>query len=395
MREMSFTAIDFETANSQRGSVCAVGMAKVLDGEIVERVSWLIKPPNGVDHFESRNIGIHGIRARDVATARDWEESLEKIFQFAGGGNLVAYNAKFDASVMRAASEATRIDLPKHEFYCAMELAQRHLNLPRHRLNDVTEHLDLPPFRHHEAGADAIACASVVLAIARMRQLQSIDDMWAAPLGAKRTKGSTPGTPRTPTGGQINYTTERNLRLADLPQPDGSADPNHPFFGQTFCFTGELQSFSRLDAMAAVAKCGAINRQGVTKKTTCVVVGRSDSAHSASARDLGASGKERKALDYIGLGQQITVLGEREFIQLLGRICSEEKSAPSRPVVTPGLPQPVPKSAATKAARPAPVRSEPLNPVGKPDVEAAKNGNEKLSESPRWLVWLKRGLGLD
>jgi len=160
---MSFTAIDFETANSQRGSVCAVGLARVVHGEIVERASWLIKPPSGIDHFEPRNVGIHGIRAKDVVTARDWETSLASIFRFADGGQFVAYNAKFDASVMRAATAAAGIDLPKHDFYCALELAQGHLDLPRHRLNDVTDHLNRPPFEHHEAGADAIAAPALCL----------------------------------------------------------------------------------------------------------------------------------------------------------------------------------------------------------------------------------------
>ena len=331
VREMSFTAIDFETANSQRGSVCSVGLAKVENGEIVERASWLIKPPIGLDHFDARNVGIHGIRPHDVASARSWEESLALIFRFAAGGNFVAYNASFDASVMRAASAATGVDLPRHDFYCALELARGHLELPRHKLNDVTEHLELPRFQHHEAGADAIACASVVLAIARMRRHQSLGEMWAAPIGAKSPKASRAAQARPPAGAQTQNNQQQALRLADLPQPNPAADPNHPFFGRTFCFTGELQNFSRLGAMTAVAECGAVNRQGVTKKTTYIVIGRSDSTHSASARDLGNTGKERKALDYMALGQQITVLGEREFLQLLRGAHASEKVLPVTP----------------------------------------------------------------
>ncbi|WP_307485539.1 exonuclease domain-containing protein [Pseudarthrobacter sulfonivorans] len=391
---MSFTAIDFETANSQRGSVCAVGLAKVVNGEIVERASWLIKPPDGIDHFEPRNVSIHGIRAQDVVTARDWQASLASIFRFADGGHFVAYNARFDASVMRAATDATGMDLPQHEFYCALELAQGHLDLPRHRLNDVTDHLNLPPFEHHEAGADAIACASVVLAIARMAQLQSISEMWTTPLGAKKAKRPASGKARTPVGGQINYTTERSLRLADLPQPSSSADPQHPFFGHTFCFTGELQSFSRLEAMAAVAGCGATNRQGVTKKTSYVVIGQSDATHSASVGDLGVSNKERKALDYISGGQQITVLGEREFMQLLTGARANDLVPPS-PFVDSSdrhsadlRPTPVstgrPASAAT-ASRPAATDT---------GLNVDQSGFEKLPEGPRWLVVLKRVLGL-
>jgi DNA polymerase-3 subunit epsilon len=389
MREISFTAIDFETANSQRGSVCAVGLARVVEGEIVERTSWLIKPPRGYDRFEPRNVGIHGIRPQDVVTARNWEESLAGIFQFAAGGHFVAYNARFDSSVMRAASEATGVDLPQHEFYCALELSRGHLDIPRHKLNDVTEHLDLPAFEHHEAGADAIACASVVLAIARMRQLQSTAEMWAAPIGAKRAKTVEPAKTRTPVGGQINYTTERTLRLADLPQPNLSADPDHPFFGQTFCFTGELQSFSRLDAMAAVADCGAINRQGITKKTTYVVVGRSDSTHSASVKDLGDSGKERKALDYIALGQQLAVLGEREFVQLLSAKAGG-KILPSVPIVAAGPTGALPTSSDERASRPIPATVVPKRRSDSSGDRAVSTGSDTPTEGPRWLVNLKR-----
>jgi DNA polymerase-3 subunit epsilon len=393
VREISFTAIDFETANSQRGSVCAVGLARVASGEIVEHASWLIKPPSGIDYFEPRNVSIHGIREQDVVTARSWEESLADIFRFTAGGRLVAYNAKFDASVMRAATEATGLDLPHHEFYCALELAQGHLDLPRHRLNDVTDHLKLPAFEHHDAGADAIACASVVLAIARMRQLQSTAEMWAVPIGTKRVRASSTDRTRTPIGGQINYTTERSLRLADLPQPGASADPQHPFFGQTFCFTGELHSFSRLEAMTAVAERGASNRQSVTKKTSYVVIGRSDPAHSASVRDLGESGKERKALEYMALGQQITVLGEREFLRILGGSTQKEAALPPQPVPSAALPDAQPKFDAAAPGHLAPVQTVPKN--GPADYSASgRNELGDVGESPRWLGTLKRIFGL-
>ena len=39
-----FAAIDFETANSERSSVCSVGVVIVRDGEIVDSFYSLIKP---------------------------------------------------------------------------------------------------------------------------------------------------------------------------------------------------------------------------------------------------------------------------------------------------------------------------------------------------------------
>lgn len=181
MAGIGFTAIDFETANSNRGSVCAVGLVKVRDGKVVDQASWLIKPPSGIDHFDPINVEIHGIRERDVVHAADWEMSIEGILQFACEDHLVAYDAPYDASVMRTATEHLRLDLPAKDFYCAQELARAHLELPKHHLNDVLEALKLPPVHHHEPGTNALACANVVLTIAAMRQFASLAEIWGAP----------------------------------------------------------------------------------------------------------------------------------------------------------------------------------------------------------------------
>ena len=39
-----FAAIDFETANNERSSVCSVGIVIVRDGKIVDKFYSLIKP---------------------------------------------------------------------------------------------------------------------------------------------------------------------------------------------------------------------------------------------------------------------------------------------------------------------------------------------------------------
>ena len=219
--------------------------------------------------------------------------------------------------------------------------------------------------------------------------------MWTTPLSAKKAKRLDSSKERTPVGGQINFTTERSLRLADLPQPNSTADPEHPFFGHTFCFTGELQKFSRLEAMAAVADCGATNRQGVTKKTSYVVLGRSDARHSASVGDLGESNKERKALDYIAVGQQITVLGEREFMNLLTGTSAKDLVLPSALIDSIDLPNAMsePMGMAT-ASRTASETTASGPATDDPSVDSGRNGLEEVPDSPRWLVVLKRVLGL-
>ncbi len=70
---LDYTAIDFETANSYRGSPCSVGLVRVRDGIPVEECHWLIRPPEQVDHFDHFNIALHGITPEMVATAPPME----------------------------------------------------------------------------------------------------------------------------------------------------------------------------------------------------------------------------------------------------------------------------------------------------------------------------------
>ncbi|MFC9351635.1 exonuclease domain-containing protein [Arthrobacter sp. NPDC057013] len=191
MSGITFTAIDFETANSYRGSACAVGLVKVRDGHIVDTAAWLIKPPPGIDDFDPINVELHGITEEDVQNAADWEMSLEGILQFVCEDPLVAFDAAYDASVMRKAIEHQHLDLPAKDFYCALHLAQAHLPLPQHRLSDVLAALDLPPVEQHEPRAHALACARIVLAIADQRGLTTLAEVWEEPTTAvgKRRRG--------------------------------------------------------------------------------------------------------------------------------------------------------------------------------------------------------------
>ena len=58
-----FAAIDFETANGKRTSVCSVGVVVVRGGEVVDTFYRLIRPrPNFYSHFTT---AIHGLRYED------------------------------------------------------------------------------------------------------------------------------------------------------------------------------------------------------------------------------------------------------------------------------------------------------------------------------------------
>ncbi|WP_434810265.1 exonuclease domain-containing protein [Microbacterium sp. bgisy189] len=160
---LDFTAIDFETANSSSASACAVGLARVRDGRVVASQGWLIQPPPGHDRFFELNIGIHGIRPEDVTDAKTWTGQLTDLSDFIGDDVLVAHNAGFDMAVLRRACEVTGDAWPAARYVCSLQVARKTYDLDSYRLPLVAAaagHLD---FAHHDATADALACAQIMI----------------------------------------------------------------------------------------------------------------------------------------------------------------------------------------------------------------------------------------
>ncbi|MDL9980794.1 exonuclease domain-containing protein [Microbacterium sp. ASV49] len=164
---LDFTAIDFETANSSNASACAVGLARVRDGRIVARAGWLIQPPPGHDAFFEVNMGIHGIHPEDVSDAPTWSAQLDDLSAFAGADVLVAHNAGFDMAVLRAACDVTGDTCPPYRYACSLQMARRLYDLDSYRLPSVAAAAGFSGFAHHDAAADALACAHIVIDAAR------------------------------------------------------------------------------------------------------------------------------------------------------------------------------------------------------------------------------------
>ncbi len=299
MSGMSFTAIDFETANNYRASACAVGMAKVRNGRIVEETSWLMKPLPGYDDFLPVNIGVHGITAAQVRGLDDWSTLHHPMLEFIGADALVGHNVSFERSVISRANEACGVVMPDFDYRCTLNLARKHLTLPKYSLSDVVTALSLPSFTHHDAGADAAASAHVALELARRTNASTLDELW-------------PTMPTTKSGGTPSYYASGYARkLADLPRPAPDANPYGPLFGQTLVFSGDLVAMPRAEAQDAAAAKGAVIANSTTKKVTLVV--------DATAGLPGSvpSGKVRRAMELAAAGQDIEVIGEGRFLRML------------------------------------------------------------------------------
>jgi DNA polymerase III subunit epsilon len=161
----NFAAIDFETANECRSSVCSVGVVVVRDGVIADTFYSLIHPePDYYQWFCQR---VHGLDAKDTDGAPVFPEVWKKIEPLIEGLPLVAHNSPFDEGCLREVFRVYRMDYPEYEFFdtCATSRRVFGHRLPNHQLQTVAAACGYDLTNHHHALADAEACAAIALKI--------------------------------------------------------------------------------------------------------------------------------------------------------------------------------------------------------------------------------------
>ncbi len=156
------TAIDFETANYRSHSAIAVGLTLIEERQIIESVSYLIRPPE--NWFVPKFIDIHGIHPHQVEDQPNFEELWPQIQRFFEDTTMLAHNAPFDRSVLEGTAGYYALALPRLEWLCTVQLSRKRWpQLERHKLNIVCDHLGID-LNHHDAGSDALAAAKIYLA---------------------------------------------------------------------------------------------------------------------------------------------------------------------------------------------------------------------------------------
>ena len=351
---LSFVALDVETANQRWGSICQIGMVKIVDGEEVDRVSWKCCPPPELGPFDPFNVEIHGITAEDVADCPGVGEVMEDLVAFIGDLPIVAHNAQFDASALRYACLATDTPVPRVMFACTLALARATaLDVENHRLPTLAEHFGVALDKHHDAAADAAACAGILIGLARHTNYEG--DVMGLVHGAGFALGSidadrvTPvlldrsGTLRTlqaqaaahgsmsdavdavvePEGNNQNVDDAPQARTKpkrspapwqavatpdEIPEPDANADPNSALYGENVTLTGDFEPFDKGELWAGIAAQGGQVGKNVTKKTTILVTGSWASMTT----------KEKRARELKDKGQDIDIWTADQLLEVLG-----------------------------------------------------------------------------
>ena len=160
-----FVAIDLETANINSGSICSVGIVIVRNGEITERIYKLIRPFPNYYNISWTN-EVHGLSRKDTDTAEDFPKVWAEIAPIIVGLPLIAHNSSFDEGQLKAAHVHYKMEYPSYKFYCTLNAAKKAFkDLPKHNLPTVALHCGYELKKHHNAIADAEACAVIAMKV--------------------------------------------------------------------------------------------------------------------------------------------------------------------------------------------------------------------------------------
>ncbi|MGZ0707489.1 3'-5' exonuclease [Coraliomargarita sp. W4R53] len=149
----TFTAIDFETAQPKRWSICQVGLVRVEAGVVTKELSLLVRPPE--DTYSSFNTAVHGLTREDTICEPCFDVIWPQIAAFIEGQTVVAHNMAFDGSCLKQTLDFYGLAQPSFEKACTYKLLKKRLNL-------LCEEYGIP-LNHHDALSDARACAQLYL----------------------------------------------------------------------------------------------------------------------------------------------------------------------------------------------------------------------------------------
>lgn len=173
LRDTTFVVVDLETTGGRSktapdgsfDAITEIGAVKVRGGEVIGEFATLVDPQRSIPPQIVQLTGITTAMVRDAPTI---SAVLPMFLEFARGAVLVAHNAGFDVSFLRAAAERCDIAWPQPSVLCTVRLARRVLSreeAPSVRLSALARLVKSATEPTHRALDDARATVDVLHAL--------------------------------------------------------------------------------------------------------------------------------------------------------------------------------------------------------------------------------------
>lgn len=187
LKQQRFVVVDLETSglNTLKDKILSIGAVTIEDSAIAlgNQFSCTLRREN---HAVSESVLIHQIPPSEVAAGVRPGQALLDFMDYVGGSPLLAFHAIFDQRMLvREMNDAFSYQL-RHPFYDVAEIAQ--LLYPEHGmrnpgLDDWVKFFGLQVLQRHNASADALVTAEIMLILlkrAEQREITTLSELDAS-----------------------------------------------------------------------------------------------------------------------------------------------------------------------------------------------------------------------
>ncbi len=293
---ITFNAVDVETANADRASICQIGIVHVRDGEITDQWHSLVNPE---DWFDPLNVKIHRIDEQDVAQSPTLPDLRGELRNRLRGSVLVSHTA-FDRIAFERAMTKYGLEQLQVTWLDSAGIVRRawpdRYGRKGYGLKDVAQDLSIS-FKHHDALQDARAAAEIVIHACHSAgtDIEGWLQRLQRPIFERHSSSSS----------IKRHSSSSSIRRG--------GNLEGPLAGETVLFTGALGIPRRQAAdVAAEAGCNVVG--AANRRVTILVVGTQDLKRTNGYRK---SSKHRKVEQMIEGGAEIKVLSETDFFTLM------------------------------------------------------------------------------
>lgn len=267
---LDFIAIEVETANQWRDSICAVGLVKIVDNKIVNTLYTYLNPNQPFDEYF---IAQHGITEEMVQLSPTFEAFYPILNDWLTNQIVISYYRKFDQSVIEEACRTIDKLSPYCKFGDILQFTKQKLHHQQHfSLQSIAAQFEVSLDKER-----AEIIANLVL---------NLEHYFT------------------------DFTLNQLIQNQSLPTTyTSSFSSSNDFQGKTVVFTGGLEGVTRSMAAKKVRSYGGIFSNTVTKQIDLLIV--SDSSWQKAK--LGQkSSKLQKAEHLQSLGFNIEIIPENK-----------------------------------------------------------------------------------
>ena len=164
LSDVTFVVVDLETTGGSPSEcgITEIGAVKVRGGEVLGEFQTFVNPGEPIPAFITVLTGITDAMVRSAPRV---EPALIAFLEFAAGSVLVAHNAGFDISFLKAACARADRDWPRFPVVDTVHLARQLVSrdeVPNHRLGSLARLFGATTVPDHRALHDARATVDVL-----------------------------------------------------------------------------------------------------------------------------------------------------------------------------------------------------------------------------------------